>query len=156
KLYTEGRNRVVTAEEFRSLLRHSNPRFRRVLLFLRLTGARPGELCRLAWEDVDLDKSVAVLHNHKTKRKTGKPRVVYPAPVTVALLRYERRLWGQKGPVFRTKNGRPWTVQILRAMFVRVTERAGIGPDHQGEVLVPYSLRHTFASSAWSAGVTDR
>ena len=68
--------RPMTEKEFRALLWATGPkrpagrkrinvaaarararRFRQVLFFLRYTGARPGEMTGLTWEDVDLDRA---------------------------------------------------------------------------------------------------
>lgn len=84
KLHVEGRQRVLTPEEFRWLLRHSDALFRQVLLVFRLTGLRPGEFCKLTWEMVDWDSRCFVIHKHKTSRtaKEKKPRVIpFPPPV---------------------------------------------------------------------------
>lgn len=155
KLDAEGRSRVFTPEEFRSLLRHTDPVFRRILLFLRLTGLRPGELCRLSWPDVDLANSVVVLRKHKTYRKTRRPGVVYLPPPAAGLLRFLARS-GSEGLVFRGLAGRPFTVNGLRCRMRRLRDRAGIGPDQNGENVVLYTTRHTFGSRAAAAGVTDK
>jgi integrase len=155
KLDTDGRSRVFTADEFRSLLRGADVVFRRILLFLRLTGLRPGELCRLSWADVDLANGVAVLRRHKTYRKTRRPRIVHLPLPAKHLLRFLARS-GTEGPVFRGRGGRPFTVNGLRCRMKRLRERVGIGPDQNGENIVLYTTRHTFGSRAAAAGVTDR
>src|SRR5262249_38154380 len=60
------RTRILTLEEFQALLRSSDAPFRRVLLTLRWTGCRPGELRAWRWEHVDLQASVVVPSEHKT------------------------------------------------------------------------------------------
>jgi integrase len=83
KLFTEGRQRVLTPEEFRGLLRNSDSLFRQVLLVFRLTGIRPSEFCKLAWEQVHWDHHCWVIRKHKATRtaKERKPRIV-PMPVS--------------------------------------------------------------------------
>jgi integrase len=68
-------------------------RFRQLLVFLRYTGARPGEACHLKWADIDLDKAVIVLHSHKTSRtqRVKRPRVIPLDPVVLKLLLHVRR-----------------------------------------------------------------
>ena len=109
---TQGQpRRPLTEAEFRKLLRHATvwkkrkrtrkiypcerkrrqkpsagARFRQVLVFLRYTGCRPGELCGLEWTDIDLEQRVIVLRQHKTSKKTRKPRVVPLHPVVLKLL----------------------------------------------------------------------
>lgn len=58
-LPTEGRERVATPAEFRSLLRHSSDAlFRQILLTYRRTGARPGEVRKLTWPMVKWDRQL--------------------------------------------------------------------------------------------------
>jgi len=88
------RRREMTDAEFRTLLRFSDAKFRRFLLFLRYTGCRPGEASKLQWRHLDFERSMAVLsaEEHKTGHKTGKARKIMLTPVVVRLLRYlERR-----------------------------------------------------------------
>lgn len=59
----ENRQRIVTPEEFQTLLRNSqdDALFRQLLLFLRLTPIRPGELSNLTWDQVDWDHQRLVI-----------------------------------------------------------------------------------------------
>jgi integrase len=87
--------RELKPEEWRAILRETDPAFRRFLLMMRLTGARPGELRKLRWEDVDLARGIAILPEHKSARKTGKPRViVFPPPAVKLLLWLKARQHG--------------------------------------------------------------
>jgi integrase len=84
--------RAVTEAEFQSMLRGTTPVFRRFLLFLRLTGCRPGEAAALRWRWVDWDLGAVFLppDEHKTGHTTRKPRmIVLPAPA-LKLLRWMR------------------------------------------------------------------
>jgi integrase len=49
------RTRVITPEEYKTLLGKADTNFGRVITALRLTGCRPGEVRTLIWEWVDLD-----------------------------------------------------------------------------------------------------
>jgi integrase/recombinase XerD len=69
------RQRAMTDDEFRSLLRASKRNFKVLLFALRMTGCRPKEARTLAWEQVLKDRWV--LRQHKTARNTHKPRVIY-------------------------------------------------------------------------------
>lgn len=69
------RSRTIDAGEFGKMLRWSGAPFRRLLLALRLTGARPGELRDLCWREVHLDVGIGglggyagfiILPEHKT------------------------------------------------------------------------------------------
>lgn len=83
--------RAMTEEEFRALLRHSPAHYRRFLFALRWTGARPGELCALRWSQVSWERCVAVLPEHKTFRKTRRPRVIILVARMLQLLAWIRR-----------------------------------------------------------------
>jgi integrase len=78
--------RDMKPEELQALLRASDPYFRRFMMALALTGARPGELASLQWAHVDWERNIAVLKKHKTSKKTGKPRVLVFPPAFMKLL----------------------------------------------------------------------
>jgi integrase len=88
--------RDVTPAEFQAALRHSDPYFRRFLIALKLTGARPCELRALHWRHIDWARGLAILPDHKTKKKTGKPRVIVLVPSVLKLLAIVMR--DQHGP----------------------------------------------------------
>jgi integrase len=88
------RGRDLTAAEFQAVLRLANPYYRRVLIFLRYSGARPGELRQMTWEHVAWTPRGAtiVLPRHKTSYKVHKPRkIVLPTPLVKLLLWLKRR-----------------------------------------------------------------
>src|SRR6185436_4549961 len=68
------RDRVPTPAETDTILSRASPEFRLIYSALRQCGARPGELCRLTIADVDRAAGMITLKEHKTARKTGKPR----------------------------------------------------------------------------------
>ncbi len=86
--------RPMTDEEFRAILRHSPAHFRRLFFALRWTGCRPSELCNLQWQHVDWPNGVALLPDHKTRKRTGRPRVIVLNPPMVRLLRWLQRRRG--------------------------------------------------------------
>ena len=47
---------------------------------IALTGARRGEITGLRWKHLDMKKGIAILPDHKTKKKTGEPQ--WPAQQT--------------------------------------------------------------------------
>ncbi len=119
---TEGPGyRPMTNAEFLRLLRaartegrkdratSSGRRFREVLLTLRLTGARPAEVRSLTWVMVNVEDGLAAFPDHKTRRKTKSPRVIYLVPKVVKLLQAIGRRDGFVGFVFRTHRGGPWS-----------------------------------------------
>ncbi len=88
--------REIRPEEFQAVLRHTDMPFRQFLIALKLTGARPSELARLKWSDIDWDRGLAILTKHKTVKKTGKPRVIVLIPQVLKLLSLIKR--DQHGP----------------------------------------------------------
>lgn len=144
------RDRYLTDEEFRRMLRATNPRnnhrrgaeFRRLLLAMDWTLCRPGELTRLRWGDVKWDQRVAILGKHKTSRSTGKPKVIALVPKMVRLLRWlEAR--SESEFVFVNSRGEPWTVNAVNQRVQHIRERAGFGKD-----VIPYTIRHRAATNA--------
>jgi integrase len=150
------RTRVIAPEEFRRMLRHSDVVFRRVLLALRLTGCRPGELRALRWEHVDLEGGIWVLPEHKTvtRQRQPRPRVIaLPEPVLRLVCWLARQPHDSQDPVFRNRAGRPWTREAFHSRMTRLRERAGLEP-LGGERIVLYSARHTYGTDALGK-VTD-
>jgi integrase len=167
--------RPLTDQEFQALLRatsvwekrkrYKNPRpsdrkrrqrpsagarFRELLIFLRYTGARPGEASRLEWTDIDLDSAVISLAEHKTSRtqKVKKPRVIPLHPVVVKLLIHVRRRQDPGNRVFLTHRKTPWNRANLSLRMRRSRAVAGIPGDAK-----LYGLRHGFGTRSIVNGV---
>jgi integrase len=103
---------------------------------LRQCGARPGELCRATIADIDRTVNAIVLREHKTARKTGKPRRIPIGQKLGALLTQaigDRRT----GPIFLSPAGKAWTVPNLSRTYSRLRDDAGLARD-----LVLYLARH--------------
>ncbi len=143
------RDRVLTAGERAEILAAIPDRhFREFVFALLETGARPGEVRTVTAADVNLELGVWTLAEHKTAKKTGRPRVVYLTPAMVEL---SRRLVGQypDGPLFRgprskrgfTRNGVRCRFRNLRA---RLPHLAGV---------ISYTMRHSYATQALVNGV---
>ena len=130
------RDRVPTPDETATILSRSSPAFRLIFSALRQCGARPGELCRATISDVDRVNCVITLKEHKTARKTGKPRRIPIGQKLGALLTQaigER----QSGPIFLSPAGKAWTVPNLSRTYSRLRDLAGLPRD-----LVLYLARH--------------
>lgn len=123
-------------------------RFRQVLVCLRFTGMRPGELRNLEWSDVDLDAGELALRKHKTAKKTHKPRRVPIHPVVLKLLIFIKRLNQPGTHVFLTHRKTPWHRVSLGQRLRRVRKAAGVADDAK-----LYGLRHRFATTAILRGV---
>jgi integrase len=158
KLHAEGRKRVITSEEFRTMLRHSDALFRQVLLVFRLTGVRPSEFRKLTWQQVNWEARCWVIREHKASRtaKEKKARIIPMPPIVEKLLRWRLREYGPTDYVFLNEDGNQWKNNALRCRMKRLRERAGLAPDENGESIVMYSARHSYATAAVASGVSDR
>lgn len=107
-----------------------------ILTFILEVGCRPGEACRLDWNDVDLEKGMCTLGEHKMAHR-GRMRVLgIPSAARQVLDARPRR----DGPVFLSRLGTPYTVKGLRTIL----RRRGIDS--------VYSLRHTRAQRMLEEG----
>jgi len=95
------RTRVLTrAEQAEILAAIKDQSFREFVAAMLATGCRPSEVARVTAAAVNLELGAWVLAEHKTRKKTGKPRVIYLSPEMLALT---RRLMAAfpEGPLFR-------------------------------------------------------
>ena len=151
--------RNITLEEFQTMLRASagrksrirpsaGARFRKVLIFLKFTGCRPGEVASLRWEHIDWANKRIIMPQHKTARtqRTPKPRVIQMHPVVIKLLRFQ--LARRKSEwVFCTFRLTPWNRHSLSMRVRRARKAAGIPDDAK-----LYGVRHAFGTRAIKNG----
>ena len=142
------RTRIITPEEFRSLLRCSDGNFWRVLISLRLTGCRPAEVRKLIWEWVDVDRALWIIPEHKTvtRQREPRPRII---PLSEPILKLCQQLAQEPHEptdhVFLNKLGRPYTKDCFVRKMDRLRKKVGITVK-AGEQVVLYSCRHTFGT----------
>jgi len=133
------------------------------LLVLSITlGLRPGELRKLTWDHVDLDRKV--IHVWRSASRTGdvktphsKRSLVLPKRAVDALTKHRKRqaqerlavgaVWQDTNLVFCHEDARMYTRYALNWRFSKMTQRAGIGHWHAHEG------RHTAVSIMSSNGV---
>lgn len=143
------RTRVLTKAELDEILAAIRDRqFREFMQAMLETGCRPSEVARVTAANVDLVVGVWVFSEHKTAKKTHKPRVVYLTPAMVEL---SRRLMEQypEGPLFRGPRGKAaFTPQNIRCRFRRLRAKL----PHLKH-FVCYNVRHTYATNALVKGV---
>jgi integrase len=142
----DGRERTIT-DEFRSLVRRcSDSLFKQILLTLRWTAARPGEIRELTWSMVRWDINCLVIppKKHKTGSTTKKrrPRIIPMIPLVQRLLRFRQARRGDNELIFADPKGNQWKVDTFSQRFARLRKRAQIAKK-EGETLVLYSTRHT-------------
>ncbi len=168
KLPERGRKRVVTDEEFEKLLkacekciaykgkitREENAQLMKdILCILRFTAMRPGELRHLRWDHLHLDDGVIIIpaSEQKTGTTASEPqdRIIPILDEAKAILVRRKEKHGHHDRVFPSIMGKEWTDQLFSQRFDRLRKRAGLdGRDHNGERIVPYSLRHTRLTEA--------
>lgn len=88
KAPAERRETILSADQRKLILAEvSDDQFRDFLTLMMETGARPQEIRILEARHVDVENGVWVLppNEHKTGRKTRKPRVVYLTPAALAI-----------------------------------------------------------------------
>ncbi len=140
------RERILTAEEWEELFAAVlDQEFKDFLTAMRETGCRPGEVRRVTAADVDLKAGIWVLQHHKTRKKTGLPRVVYLTPTMIELCKRLCERW-PAGPIFRgpkRKGHRPFSRNAIRCRFRRLRAKL---PSLVG--VISYTLRHTWITDA--------
>ena len=143
------RTRVLAPEEAAEILAAIRDRpFREFVRAMLETGCRPSEVARVTAAHVHLDAGVWVFADHKTAKKTDRPRVVYLTPSMVDLSR-ELAARYPEGPRFRGPRGKAaFTRQNIRCRFRRLRKKL----PHLKH-FVCYSVRHTFATRALVNGV---
>ncbi len=103
------------------------------------------ESSALKWDMITNDMSRAVIRNHKTSRKTKKPRVVYFPPLGQALLKKIRREQDSDF-VFLNSRRQPWKKNALVLAVRRLRDKSGVDA-------VAYNYRHTWITRALLSGV---
>jgi integrase len=155
---TGQRTRILRPDEFRSLLRVSDPCFRQYLTLAAETAARPGELRQLRWDQVQPEQRQILLTNFKGKAMRRDGVSVRQIPLTrtaTKLLEVLRRraagewVFPQPG-----KPAEPLSANTLRLRMAAARKRAGLSVG-DGERVVCYTLRHTRATELTRKGVRD-
>lgn len=140
---------VLTADEVAAVLAECRGDFGPLVRFLFLTGCRPGEGRTLTAESVQWQAGTVRVTDHKTAGKTGRPRILYLSPAALAVLAEQRALYGS-GLLFRGVHGQEMTPAAVQWRLRRVREKLGLR-----SAVVPYAMRHSFATRALEAGISD-
>ena len=138
-----------------------------MLRFIRETGCRPDEACRLNWSHLSDDRRTFVIREHKTAQKTGRDRVI-PMPESLAKRIVQAAAEPDNHPVFvfthrRTRgqaqargtdrrHGCPWTTGSIGHRFAKWRNEAripGLPPD-----ATLYDFRRSWFADAYEAGVS--
>ena len=153
--------RNLTPDECRAIIAAATPEERTIIMVSLYTALRLGDVVRLRWSELDLDR----LWINRIQIKTGKPVSVPLAPQLAKALRDWKKLEGESpsGFVFpkqvkRLKGDYGGTEAISRT-FRCLFARAGIKTHSAAEDGKKFrdasfhSLRHTFVTSLMEAGV---
>jgi integrase len=152
------RQRSMTEDEYIVLLKGSGIAFRQLLFALRHTGARPGELRKLTWNQIRGDR--IVISNHKTRgmQKVKRDRIIHLTPTMQRFLLYIRKIAAKergdlldigKTYVFLNNRGGAWTTASIDEQMRRLKKRLGLADD-----VCAYLLRHAWATASILNGVS--
>lgn len=168
---SKGKRRALTKEE-RALFLENAPKVSGYEIFFAMlyTGMRPGEAVALTWDDVDFESHQILInkaaesgvdHKIKAPKTDAGVRIVPMVPQLESIL---SEIQKESGPVFtnswgnqHTRNSfeRTWRA-ILREMDIAngaMVYRNQIIKSTLTDDLVPYCLRHTFATDLEKAEV---
>jgi integrase len=138
-----------TAAELQAILREATPGYRRLMIFIRFSGARPGEARKARWEHLDLAGRCLVLREHKTSHIVRVPRVIHLNDICLKLLLWIKRNQRPERPhIFINSRGNPWTIRAVVQQLAELRERLNLPED-----LKLHGLRHAFATNALTNGL---
>jgi integrase len=111
--------------------------FREFVFAMYETGCRPSEVSRVTARHVNLELGAWGFADHKTVKKTGKPRIVY---LRSARIEFTKHLMAEHpdGPLFRRPRGkRPFTRNSIRCRFKRLRQKL---PHLKGRIDTPIAV----------------
>jgi site-specific recombinase XerD len=146
--FSRGDNgRDLRDSEYQAMLRMNPPEMRIVIVFMRFSGLRPGEVRHLSRSMISISRQSIVIPKHKSEYRTHRPRVVPLNRVLVKALAWLCRQHPHD-ILFRNTRGEEWTLGAICASLRRCRKRARLGKD-----VKLHGLRHTFATRAIMRGV---
>jgi len=137
------RDRVLTKEEFESLVSFLPQHAARIVTTAYYTGMRAGEIFGLTWDRVNLKEGFIDLEPEDTK--TSEPRRIYLSPVLRDIFSQLSRVRHINHNFVFTYKGNP--VKEIKSTFRSACKKAGIRDFRF------HDLRHTFNTNMRKAGV---
>jgi integrase len=145
KLFPENGNfkdRILAPEEEARLLEASPAYLRPILTVALNTGMRRGEILKLEWANVDLQRRQILV----TETKSGKDRIIPINSDLLQVLENLKRQKGSRGYVFpNPKTGKP--LQDIKHAFEKACTKAGV------KGFRFHDCRHTFGTRLVHQGV---
>lgn len=150
-----GPETVLSDDQFAAVLvevRRKQPGARgdltELLKVLRETGARPSEIAGLTVESVDWLNSCVRLRKHKSKKKTGKDRLIVFNTAAMAILN-AAKLRYTTGLLFRTRWGNRYKADVFNKRLRPIGKELGFR-------VTAYGLgRHSWATKALINGIPE-
>ena len=119
--------------------------FRPMLVALRHSGRRAGEICRVDVADTSGD--FWLIRKHKTINKTQQPQLCYLGPCLSTLTKILAH-GRESGPLLRNSNGAAWTPNAVTRRMTRMRERLGLPKE-----TMAHAYRHTYITKSLKNGV---
>lgn len=145
---SSGRDRILNDDEITRLLeackQSKSPLLYPIVLFALTTGARRGEILKLEWRHIDLEKGIAFL----TETKNGRPRSVALSDPVIAELRVLHNVRHPSKPLVFASKTAFGQIDIKKG-WMQAVQRAGLTDYHF------HDLRHQFATLAASQPPTS-
>jgi integrase len=162
---SRGKEVIIPAKLQDVLIESANPEFAKVLLFLRHTGARPGEAANARASHYRKDIGALVYpwqgddagYRWKNAKKTKRDRVIYLTPELQAMIEGEAAK-RPDGYIFMTIRKHVWNNNNLVNRMDKLVEHKAVkkwcrvnkfSPEH----LMLYGFRHSYASDMLMKGV---
>jgi len=168
KAHERKRRRPFTLEQIRAVLAHTDDEWRSMILFGLYTGQRIGDIARLTWANLDLDRNEIRL----ITQKTGAPLLIpMAAPLREHIdtlpapdVRPDLAPLHSRACAIVEKQGKSGTLSNQFADLLalaglrmkkshRTTTGEGRGGRHESESLSFHSLRHTAVTLLKEAGI---
>ena len=143
---TVRRDLILTEDQKKRIAEVVTPDFRDFLRAIELTGCRPfSEMANLEAGMVDFAAGTATIQQHKNRKKSGKPRIIFLVPELLEMLRGRAARY-PTGPLFRSRRGAKWSAVSGWKWMDAIKKRTGI-------TAYPYAWRHGYITDALIRGV---
>lgn len=139
------RTKTLAAEERVAIVAGQDEAFVDLITALSETGCRAGEIVRLAATDVDWVGGFAEVH------RKGHGEQAMPVYLTDRMMALLKKLADRHptGPLFRNRDGNPWTVNAIRCRFRRLRASKNLDPR-----ITSHAFRRSFVTDGLERGIS--